>query len=70
MTYKNIYIRAIILSSFFFTRNLEELKDRSWQLVGKVSKVYLYPIKSCAGIGLASAQATQLGLSSGTVRDR
>ncbi|XP_037775397.1 mitochondrial amidoxime reducing component 2-like isoform X1 [Penaeus monodon] len=51
-------------------KNLEELKDRSWQLVGKVSKVYLYPIKSCAGIGLASAQATQLGLSSGTVRDR
>uniref|UniRef100_A0A6J0T0T0 Mitochondrial amidoxime reducing component 2-like n=1 Tax=Pogona vitticeps TaxID=103695 RepID=A0A6J0T0T0_9SAUR len=38
--------------------------------VGTVSDVVLYPVKSCRGFHVESAQVTELGLRSGDLRDR
>lgn len=51
-------------------KNREELKDMKWESAGRVRKVMMYPVKSCAGKAVNSAQAKPLGLVNGAVRDR
>ncbi|XP_078001340.1 mitochondrial amidoxime reducing component 2-like [Glandiceps talaboti] len=38
--------------------------------VGKLSSVYIYPVKSCRGIPLAGGRCTETGLRSGPLKDR
>lgn len=41
-----------------------------WESVGKVSKVFVYPVKSCKAISVETADADSLGLLYKGVRDR
>lgn len=41
-----------------------------WESVGKVSKVFVYPVKSCKAISVETADADSLGLLYNGVRDR
>lgn len=63
-------IKSYFLNLILTFRNREELKEMKWESVGKVLKVMIYPIKSCAGKVVRAAQAKPLGLVNGTVRDR
>ncbi|XP_068234833.1 mitochondrial amidoxime reducing component 2-like [Palaemon carinicauda] len=51
-------------------KTLEELQKVEWEHVGKVSKIWIYPVKSCAGVPLKKGQTGPLGLMDGKVRDR
>lgn len=51
-------------------KTYDELQKAEWEHVGKVSKIWIYPVKSCAGIPLKNAQTSLLGLMDGSVRDR
>jgi len=44
--------------------------DAKYNIVGRVSKIYIYPVKSCRGIPLQEARCCKLGFQSGTIRDR
>ncbi|XP_043913716.1 mitochondrial amidoxime reducing component 2-like [Protopterus annectens] len=48
------------------------LRERSRERikVGTVSKLFIYPVKSCRGVSVAEAQCTKLGLSQGEIKDR
>ncbi|GAB6030726.1 Mitochondrial amidoxime-reducing component 1 [Chamberlinius hualienensis] len=45
-------------------------KSKAFREVGVLSAIYLYPIKSCRGILLESAECLKLGLRSEFIRDR
>lgn len=45
-------------------------KRRQWKHVGYIGNLIIYPIKSCRGIEVMTAQCTPLGLKSGDKRDR
>uniref|UniRef100_A0A8C5P579 Mitochondrial amidoxime reducing component 2 n=1 Tax=Jaculus jaculus TaxID=51337 RepID=A0A8C5P579_JACJA len=45
-------------------------RPRRLQQVGTVSKLWIYPIKSCKGVAVSSAECTAMGLRRGRVRDR
>ncbi|XP_045121511.1 mitochondrial amidoxime reducing component 2-like [Portunus trituberculatus] len=51
-------------------QDLEQLKQMKWECVGKVKKVFVYPVKSCKGLSVDSAQAHFRGLVYKTARDR
>lgn len=40
------------------------------QPVGRVSALFVYPIKSCRGVAIQQAELTELGLRSGEMGDR
>ncbi|XP_013416781.1 mitochondrial amidoxime reducing component 2-like [Lingula anatina] len=44
--------------------------SQNFKLVGRVSGLYLHPVKSCKGIDLLGAECTKLGLKVGDVGDR
>ncbi|XP_070571368.1 mitochondrial amidoxime-reducing component 1-like isoform X1 [Ptychodera flava] len=56
-------------TAWFLWRSSKQPK-RNKVAVGKVSSVYLYPVKSCGRIELAGGRCTQLGLKSGPLKDR
>ncbi|XP_074078815.1 mitochondrial amidoxime reducing component 2 [Macrotis lagotis] len=43
---------------------------RRLQQVGTVAEIWIYPIKSCKGVSVNEAECTEMGLSSGHLRDR
>lgn len=45
-------------------------RRRQLQQVGTVSKVWIYPIKSCKGVPVSETECTDMGLRCGKVRDR
>ncbi|ESP03079.1 hypothetical protein LOTGIDRAFT_110992 [Lottia gigantea] len=45
-------------------------KKKKYELIGKVSEINTYPIKSCGGFGLYSADATRLGIRVNGLYDR
>uniref|UniRef100_A0A8C5JVR0 Mitochondrial amidoxime reducing component 1 n=1 Tax=Jaculus jaculus TaxID=51337 RepID=A0A8C5JVR0_JACJA len=45
-------------------------RPRRLQQVGTVSKLWIYPIKSCKGVSVSSAECTAMGLRCGRLRDR
>lgn len=49
---------------------MEKLKNVKWERVGRISKIWLYPVKSCCAVSLQTAQAETLGLTDGHMRDR
>ena len=51
-------------------RSKEELDKAKWIEVGKVINLWIYPVKSCAGIKVDSAFTAKLGLQNGVVKDR
>ncbi|KAG0719808.1 Mitochondrial amidoxime-reducing component 1 [Chionoecetes opilio] len=51
-------------------QNQEQLKLMKWESVGKVVKVFVYPVKSCKGISVESASADFRGLVHQAARDR
>lgn len=48
----------------------EELQNIKWECVGRMAKIWLYPVKSCSAVSLQTAQAWPLGLTEGKMRDR
>ncbi|KAF2345898.1 MOSC N-terminal beta barrel [Trinorchestia longiramus] len=52
--------------------SIEELEKAKWKSVGKVKKIWVYPVKSCAPIELYAALALQPGFQELTtnIRDR
>uniref|UniRef100_A0A0P4VZ15 MOSC domain-containing protein n=1 Tax=Scylla olivacea TaxID=85551 RepID=A0A0P4VZ15_SCYOL len=51
-------------------QDLEQLKQMKWECVGKVTKVFVYPVKSCKGLSVDSASAEFRGLVYKAGRDR
>ena len=47
-----------------------QLEQMDWESVGKVSKVFVYPVKSCKGNSVESANANFRGLVYKEARDR
>ncbi|XP_050719851.1 mitochondrial amidoxime-reducing component 1-like [Eriocheir sinensis] len=51
-------------------QNHEQLKEMKWESVGKVVKVFVYPVKSCKAMSVQSADSDFRGLVVKGVRDR
>uniref|UniRef100_A0A8C6RH43 Mitochondrial amidoxime reducing component 2 n=1 Tax=Nannospalax galili TaxID=1026970 RepID=A0A8C6RH43_NANGA len=51
-------------------RRARPRRRRRLQQVGTVSKVWIYPIKSCKGVVVTETECTAMGLRCGKVRDR
>lgn len=51
-------------------RHARPRRRRQLQQVGTVSKVWIYPIKSCKGVSVCETECTDMGLRCGKVRDR
>lgn len=51
-------------------RRVRPRRRRQLQQVGTVSKVWIYPIKSCKGVSVCETECTDMGLRCGKVRDR
>ncbi|XP_021491467.1 mitochondrial amidoxime reducing component 2 isoform X1 [Meriones unguiculatus] len=51
-------------------RRVRPRRRRRLQQVGTVSKVWIYPIKSCKGVSVCETECTDMGLRCGKVRDR
>lgn len=51
-------------------RRTRPRRRRQLQQVGTVSKVWIYPIKSCKGVSVCETECTDMGLRCGKVRDR
>ncbi|XP_021054053.1 mitochondrial amidoxime reducing component 2 [Mus pahari] len=51
-------------------RRARPRRRRQLQQVGTVSKVWIYPIKSCKGVTVCETECTNMGLRCGKVRDR
>lgn len=51
-------------------RHARPRRRRQLQQVGTVSKVWIYPIKSCKGVSVCETECTAMGLRCGKVRDR
>lgn len=62
-----ILLAGIVLTGIAF---IYRKKKRQWTPVGHVGALVIYPIKSCHGIEVSTAQCTPLGLKSGILRDR
>lgn len=43
---------------------------RNFKLVGTVSRIYIYPVKSCKGIRLTEAECLKTGMHIPEMRDR
>ena len=48
----------------------KEILFQDMKLIGKVSEITLYPIKSCAGFSVSSGLCTKLGLQVNGCTDR
>lgn len=48
----------------------DEVKDMKWEPAGRVAKLRIYPVKSCSGITVPSAQTDLCGLMHAEVVDR
>ena len=55
----------LVVGYFIYRRRRKE-----YQVVGTVSRICLYPIKSCRGIDLQAAQCTTSGLQAQGLKDR
>lgn len=51
-------------------RRARSRRRRRLQQVGTVSELWIYPVKSCKGVSVDTAECTALGLRSGHLRDR
>ncbi|KAM8947552.1 mitochondrial amidoxime reducing component 2 [Pelodytes ibericus] len=58
---------AVIATWFILARRQ---RKRQLQKVGEVSKLFVYPVKSCRGIALHEAECKAYGLKSGRLKDR
>jgi len=55
---------AVLASAWFWKKNtLKDVpKPQKWVKVGTVSKLIIYPVKSCSGVIVETAVFTQMGL--------
>uniref|UniRef100_A0A5F8H631 Mitochondrial amidoxime reducing component 1 n=1 Tax=Monodelphis domestica TaxID=13616 RepID=A0A5F8H631_MONDO len=51
-------------------RRWRRRRHRRLQQVGTVAQIWIYPIKSCKGVSVNEADCTEMGLRSGSLRDR
>ena len=67
-----IFLGLILLSVVKYTASwwIRRNKDALFEKVGYVSKLYLYPVKSCKGVQLTEAECTKYGMRYNDVNDR
>ncbi|VDI76800.1 Hypothetical predicted protein [Mytilus galloprovincialis] len=61
---------ALAGTSFFKYAAYMYMSKRSYQCVGTVSELYLYPVKSCKGLKVNSLRCTRLGVEYDGMYDR
>ncbi|CAO2638759.1 Mitochondrial amidoxime-reducing component 1 [Lemmus lemmus] len=62
-------LAAVALGTVAWRRTRARRRRQLLQ-VGTVSKVWIYPIKSCKGVSVSETECTEMGLRCGKVRDR
>ncbi|XP_053460207.1 mitochondrial amidoxime-reducing component 1 isoform X8 [Nycticebus coucang] len=60
---------AVVLGAVAWLRGRSR-RRRRLQQVGAVAQLWIYPVKSCKGVPVSSAECTAMGLRSGHLRDR
>ncbi|XP_002735772.1 mitochondrial amidoxime-reducing component 1-like [Saccoglossus kowalevskii] len=61
---------AAVGGSILWYRSRRKARHGEMVAVGKVSAMFLHPVKSCRGIELSSGRCTKMGLRSGPLKDR
>ncbi|CAH0400425.1 unnamed protein product [Chilo suppressalis] len=65
---------GIVCTCYWAYRISQEYRKKNlptkWRLVGRLKKIYVYPIKSCAANTVEKAECTMLGLKDGWLIDR
>ncbi|XP_054432592.1 mitochondrial amidoxime reducing component 2-like [Pteronotus mesoamericanus] len=62
-------LAAVALGTVVWRRTRSR-RRRRLQQVGTVTKLWIYPVKSCKGVPVSEAECTAMGLRSGNLRDR
>ncbi|XP_013416319.1 mitochondrial amidoxime reducing component 2-like [Lingula anatina] len=64
---------ALVTGSFIkfaFSYFTWRKRQKSLQYVGEISELYIYPVKSCAGVKVDQVECSKLGVTCGHVSDR
>ncbi|KAG8123294.1 hypothetical protein E2320_018668 [Naja naja] len=58
------------IAAAWYWRGRDRRRPLRLKQVGTVSRLFIYPIKSCKGVAVQQAEVTKLGLRDGDLRDR